>query len=571
MKFTLPEDLKALDADALASLLKDGFAAYDALTETEELSDEQIVELEDIATAIESINAETAARAADAQATSDRVAAAKAKAEAARPAAEEPAAPEDVAPETEEPVVDEVPAADDAASENVGEQELEPVTAAGKQSVVKRAAGVVPEPTAPEEIEKKTFSLIAAGDVPGKSVGQEFESDEEFIESFGKKLSALQPGRGNSSIRNSFALAELKKELDPQRTIFETDSAKVAGEKLKFVTDERNLPGGSLIATAGDWGAPSQIVYDIPIVEQAPDGLISLPTINVERGGFQHTLGIDFSVITGDSNFGFTQTEAQAAAQTVKPFIAPTNPTFVDERLKVLGYGMTAGLLTLKGYPELIKRYIQGSGTAFAKYKNKDTLTRLTAYLTTGITVTGIGSTGQDAIDAISFQANRLRTKYALKRTQTFEAIAPFWLLDVIRVDLAKRQGFDSIQVTDQYINALFSSRGVTVQWVNDWSAATNGVLGNSATDWPTTAPIGMWLSGTFVKAGGPVASYDLIYDYDHISVNTYVQLFREESTLVAKMLNVEALLFTIPTGALYREGRVGKDDLGFNNTGRTA
>src|SRR5206468_6872465 len=97
---------------------------------------------------------------------------------------------------------------------------------------------------------------------------------------------------------------------------------------------------------------------------------------------------------------------------------------------KVIGYGLTAGILTLKGYPELIKRYTSGTATAFAHYRNKDTITRFQSlFPTTATAVTARGSVSQDLLDSVAFHASRLRYKYSLKRTQTFEIALPFWAL----------------------------------------------------------------------------------------------------------------------------------------------
>lgn len=575
MTFKLPDDLSAVKSEDLDGLLADAIEAYGPLAKIDDLTDEQLAELESLAAAVDAIRTEGDNRATATQDRLDRAAAAKAKLDSAEEAPAAPAA--EAEPET--PEADAVePEAEDEATVPVEE---EPVMASGKPSVVKRAAGRVAEPDAPEAVEETVspkFTLIAAGDVRGFSAGQEMKFDE-LTEAFGRKLAGLSD-HAKVVRTDKFALAEMQLHTPEETTIGVKDSPEVASQKIKnaiFARYGAATPFGrqsdeleSLVA-AGDWGAPSQIIYDIPIIEQAPDGLLNLPSITVERGGFQHTLGIDFSVITGDVNFGFTQTEAQAAAKTVKPFISPTNPTFQDERLKVLGYGMEVGILTLKGYPELIKRYTQGTATAFAHYRNKDTITRMLSYFpatASAIAATAVGSIVDDTLDMLSFYAERTRYQYSLQEKQGFEVVIPAWVKGVFREDLDKRSGWDSKNVQDAYIENLFSQRNLNVTWLKDW---TGQDLAAAATGWPTSSLIGMYLPGTFVKGGGPVVSYDAVVDYAHISTNTIVQLFREESTLVAQMLNVAPLLFSIPTGTAYeRQGRTGKYDLGAEAINRT-
>lgn len=588
MTFKLPENLSEIETEKLDELLTQAGDAASALLDKDEaeLTDDEIAELESLAKAAESIEAEQTGRAAAAEERTAKVSAIKDRFK--KPASEDESKDEAPAAETDEEDVDkaaaaeveelaveetEVPAEEitvpDDASELVEEEAL---TASAKRAATLAAAkNKVPVAKAPAQKEDKMtgFSLIAAGDVPGISAGSAFTDFDHVVDAFGQKLQAFVEGSGSATFTQRYPIAKMRRETDPELTIKAGASHEEAAEVLKFATSESRLSGGSLVASGG-WAAPSQIIYDIPIVEEAPDGILDLPSITVERGGFQHTLGIDFSTaIYGNANFGFTQTETQAAAKTVKPFFEPTDPTFQDERLQVIGYGMRAGFLTLQGYPELIKRMASGSVTAFAHYKNKDRINRLLSYFTapSGTQAT-IGSLTHSILDSLSFNRRRLVHKFFLRETATFQAMAPFWLLDVMREDLAKRSGWDALKVDDGYIKGLFAQRGINIQFVRDWTAQD---LGPAATAYPATAEIALWYAGTFVAASGNVVSFDALYDYDGISKNTYTAFFNEESVLVARMNPVDALRFTFDTALINREGRTGKDDLGFTGTGRIA
>jgi hypothetical protein len=82
------------------------------------------------------------------------------------------------------------------------------------------------------------------------------------------------------------------------------------------------------------------------------DGILSLPEVNVTRGGIKFTKGPQWADIYG--NIGFTQTEAQAIAGTTKPCYEVTCPTFTDVRLDAVGLCIKAPILTNAAYPEVV-------------------------------------------------------------------------------------------------------------------------------------------------------------------------------------------------------------------------
>ena len=583
MAFELPKDLATVEAADLDSLLADATSAAEELLgkDEAELTDEEIASLEELAKAVEAIEGEQGARSVAAEERTAKVSGIRDRFK--KPAAED----EETAPEAEVPAeeseVEELPAAAAAETEELAAEtteapaeettETEALTASARRAqALARAAKNVPTPKAPQKedtVPESTYSLIAAADVPGVSAGSPFADFNHVVDAFGNKVNAFVEGGGDHSIYNRYPVAKMERKTDPKLTLKRGMTEDQISEVIKFATDETRLEGKSLVASGG-WAAPSQIIYDIPIVEEAPDGILTIPEITVDRGGFQHTLGIDFgTAIYNNALFGFTQTETQAAAKTVKPFIEPTDPTFIDERLQVVGMGMRAGFLTLQAYPELIKRMSSGATTAFAHYKNKDRIARLLSYFNAPVVgLPTVGSLTHQILDTLAFQRRRLIHKNFLTEKASFQAMAPFWLLDVIREDLAKRAGWDAVRVPDSYINQLFNDRNVSVQWVRDWTAQD---LGPAATAYPTTVEIALWYPGTFVAAAGNVVNFDAVYDYDGISKNTYTAFFVEESVLVARMTPVDALRLTFDTTLINREGRTGKDDLGFTGAARAA
>ena len=117
---------------------------------------------------------------------------------------------------------------------------------------------------------------------------------------------------------------------------------------------------------AAGWCAPSEVTYSY-ISDYVVDGILSLPEVSAPRGGLMMTTGpaLAQGTFANVDNFGFTQTEAQAIAGTVKDCEVIECPTFTDHRLDAMGYCWKIPLLTQKAYPELIEDAMRLSGALY--------------------------------------------------------------------------------------------------------------------------------------------------------------------------------------------------------------
>jgi hypothetical protein len=258
------------------------------------------------------------------------------------------------------------------------------------------------------------------------------------------------------------------------------------------------------VLAAGGWCAPSETVYDFCSFETV-SGLIDIPTVNIRRGGLRFTKGPDYASIAADPEIGFHQTEAQAIAGTPKVCYAVECPPFEDIRLDVVGFCITAGILTNVGYPELIRRVLEIGAVAHAHKVNK-------------------------------------------------------YVIDAIQADLSYRTGVDLINVSDAQINAYFSARGLRVQFVEDFQTLTSGTTG-TWTEWPASVTALLYPAGSFIKGTTDVIDLDTIYDSVNISTNTYTAAFFEEGILVANRC-AGAVAVTIDLTHLGRTGAADITDL---------
>lgn len=333
IEVALPEDLSTLSEDAVKTLRKNAIDAFNEVYQGGEvtLSTAQktvLSQLKEIKLALDTeLKTRKEANAANA-------------AEAAELAS---AMVEEVEEETE---VVEVTA--EAAAEVVAEAE----------AVVAEAAPVVE--TAPKvfapisvtrlkakqtqalEIEPATpvSPIKAALGLPNVEGGAAMEVSQ-VADAFAQFTEAARPGpiqaakRSNARFSQKHVIAHVERPFDPRAIVGKDNDATSA---IEFAVDQARLPGGSLVA-AGGWCAPSETVYDMCQMEST-DGLVSVPEIQVSRGGLRYTQGLDWSQVFATGGFSFTEADDAAGSYSL------TNEV---QTLTEGGSGLTSYTLTYSG------------------------------------------------------------------------------------------------------------------------------------------------------------------------------------------------------------------------------
>lgn len=577
----IPENLSDLADDALAEMRSQAVDAFQTLYANGSFSDEDLTTLGTLTDGIEVLSAEISAREEAAAARSAKAAELAAKIGADKPApkddeeAEAPAKSEDAPAEKSDEEQAPAPKADEeeeaekkakaAAAEVVEVEapaEAEVVTAAAPRGPIKlsgiRRHTPAPAPTTIEEtiVEDTSRARLTVADVPGFAADSD-ASFEDLAVALDRRLQGFNSGaygaaaRAGRAMSERHSLAVVRKSFDERATVGSPESADAA---MAFAVNEKNLPGGSLVA-AGGWCAPSETVYDL-LEDESRDGLVSLPEVNVTRGGIKFTKGPKFSDLYSAPSFNFTEEEAKAGKY------APTSATdltnkvgpkpvyqvpcteFEEVRLSAAGMHIQAGLLQQRGYPELVARTIRGALVAHEHKMSERIIAAMEAKSTAVAMDAGQIGALAPVLTAIELQVEHYRYAQRLSRSTTLEAIFPYWVRGAIRTDLSRRQGVDLTDVPDSRIDAWFKSRGVNPQFVYDWQAITGEAGAFKA--WGNSVKFLLYSAGTFVKGGQDVITLDTVYDSTLLGQNDYTALFTEEGYLVAKRGH-DARVVTVP------------------------
>lgn len=557
--------------EALQSLRSDKVTAYREITAATDPSDEQIEQAEALGSEIDEIDAEitqrqeaSAQREARIEALKGRTFASDDEDEDEEPeeefsesSAEEE--PEEEAEESPEGAEDDAEGAESAeAGEDGG------LTASAQKQKTSKVAAVAARTGRPKTPEKdsqmnKGLAIVASANAGNFTTGQHLSTLDDIREAaLGVVRGFPNPvGNAGGGWSNKHGIVQFRPHFEKDLVI---DRGTDDMEVLKRAANESRLEGGAL--TADGWCAPSETMYDLQSNDSTLEGILSLPEVQVRRGGIRYTKGPSFADFY--ANPGFKQTEAQAIAGTTKPSVSVTCPTFTDVRLDAIGPPIIrVPILTNAAYPEVVNDLIEGTMVAHAHWVNADVISRLETFAGAARVFSGLGATVTDTLEGLTLIADQRRNEQRMSLNKTFEVVVPYWVKGAMLSDIARRFGTGSQAVAESVLNAHFAARNLKVSYVYDWQplptvddAGTAGV--DEANTYPTTFNALMYPAGTFVKGVSDVISLQAVYDHASLEVNEYTGLFMEQGLLVAQMKN-EADLVTLP---VCNAGRQGAADL---------
>jgi len=574
VSFKVPTDIARLSDAELADLIAEGNAEFDALLGLENPSDQDVVEAERISPLVRQLTAESERRNSAASSRVERMNALR-TAHSDAPADTEETSTEDPA-ETEtgteveaavatvelrelhqEDLVQAADESDDAFARRRSRYPSNGTTAAAPPEVeiVDKADAVVttlpriPRPVRPERRDGDMV-ITAAADVPDFSAGSSVEGIEQIAQMAVNRMRGFPGPAGDPNGQvHQYGVCTIRPNFPDELICGRGEDDFTVVERAKR---EARLPGGSLVA-AGGWCAPSETLYAL-CESETNQGFVSIPEVQVTRGGIRYTSGPDFGDIYDNS--GFCYTEAEIIAGVTKPCYDVPCPSFTEVRLDACGTCVRVPILTNAAYPELVQRIIRGALIAFAQQMNSKVLASMETLLGAATPITGLGSTFADTLSALELVTDAIRQRYRHAPNETMEVVLPVWAQGAIQNDLANRMGIDPLSVTDDLVNRALAGRHLSVQWVYGWQEldTSDGVCLDA---YPDTVKIMVYPAGTFVKGAADVITLNAVYDAASLATNHYTGLFTEQGILVTKTC-FEGCVLEIP---LCGAGRTGAAD----------
>lgn len=416
----------------------------------------------------------------------------------------------------------------------------------------------------PVQVTERRLAVTAGVDIPGVARGEGLGSLDEIVGAFtrtAKSMPVTRDGQGQerlvASIRNEF-----------EHTVDDRTSPGQMDELLRYMLSEDKQQA---LVAGGGWCAPSEIRYEFFNAADV-DGLVDLPTVGINRGGMRFPVSPSIADAFGSNGLApyavafsnasdpwlWTESDDISAATGTSPrktTLRVACPSFSEARLECYGITLTAGNLTDDAYPEATAHTLSLLVTAHAHAMNARYISQMVTLSGAAITIgaTGTAPVYQTVLNGLALGATDYRMKYAINDTTVVEVVAPYWLKDVIRADLAWREfgGTEMLSVTDAMIDGFFSDRQVRVQWVNDYQVRGAGQFGNASsalTAWPLSVNVLMYAAGTFVKGNGLTLDLGVVRDSTLNATNDYTAAWSEECHLIARVGN-ESRQYTLQFG----------------------
>ncbi|WP_433856660.1 major capsid protein [Streptomyces kronopolitis] len=527
--FEIPEDVTALNDDELAEALEDAVTEFDSRSQSTSVTTRDIESLRALATAVESIRTEQAARhtaaeqaAAEIDALAAQVRGGQEEPEPAGDADEgEPAAAAEPEP-APEPAPEPVPAVSAAVVQR---------PALNLSGVRRRQPRVLPEPPAPGT------SITAAVDVPGYTPGSPLDFDQVTAGLISRANALKTAGGGVGQV------ISYRHPYSHDLIVTDSSSAPEGTTVSLAASAQSRLPEKDLIASGG-WCAPSETVYDILDVA-CPDMLWDAPEIQLARGGLRYykTPSLDVAAMT------WVHTEADDISGATKPCFSIPCPSPIEVRCDAVGVCLEAGILTQRHFPELVAWYLRNAMVAHEIRIRSALFQQALGGASTKVVTMPESMGALSAVyEAVALQAADMIERHSLCESTALEVVFPWWSRNLFLTDLARRNGVTIDQVNPGMIQDMFTPLGVSIQWARGLTPAVPTDIGGAtaATDWPAAVRFLIYPSGTLQIGRGEEVNLGVIHDSTKFSTNDYTALFAEECiALVDRSVDTRAV--TVP------------------------
>jgi len=514
-----PSDLSTLSLDDLRALETRAVAEFNTLADDEDITDEGVDRLTELADGIKSVRATIQTHTV---AAGKRSAKRDALVTDVRVAAQAEPEPE---PELE--------------------PEPEPEPAPQVQAVTRRtslARAQERAPAVPSNVGTGIATTItAAAPTSGVMIGQRFDDMTALADAMSTHSRSLVATHGRPSyltvatVHNDFEY-----ELDGERSTLQQVEA--------LFNQIRSEDALEALVAGGGWCAPSELRYNFFNIT-CDDGMIDLPTFGVKRGGVRFPVSPSLAdVFTGTFNnttnpWLWVESDdiLTVTGSPNKPCIRVPCSSFSEARLECYGICLTAGNLTDNAWPEQTKNFLKLLMSGHYHAQNQRYLAQMTALSTfAGIVTGGATTTGDsiwsDAPTAVGIAAQDIRTRFGLCDGDVLEVVFPRWVKDAMKSDMSRRSGVDPVNITDAMVNSQFSMYRVRVQWVQDYQVRGSGQFGGSTAllNWPATVDFMVYPAGTVMRGNGMTLDLGVVRDSVLNAENDHTAAWTEECHLIA-------------------------------------
>lgn len=537
----LIENMGGLSDEQLAEAMDALRAAADEQMDAG-LSDETIAVLGEIAEAIEAVQAEQTTRAeadearnAQAAELLDRI-----RGESEEDEAEEvePVEAEADEPEPAEAEVEE--AAEEADAETVeAEAETNDAPAEERETVnasaparptprigrvaARRPAAVAPRPRETD----RQLTLTASANVPGMTAGERLDSPDKIVEAFANVLRASGNYRGPR-----IEMPVMRIGVDDPRDVY-GDGRTLGRDPIGNDEKIAKLTSPQAVTAAGGICAPAPVRYDFPTIgtDARPVRDSAMARFGADRGGVRLFPPVTFSEVD-DGVAAWTNTnDITPASPTTKPCVVMNCADDDEYVVEAITKCLEVGNFRARFFGEQVQEWLRKLNVWHARYAESRLLTTIGSGSTQVVTGTVLGA-ARDVLTSLDRAMAGYVSRHRADPNQRLRFVAPFWLQNMMRTDLAREAPGSSderLATADATIASFFAARNVNVTWVLDGeSGQIFGPQPDAAlVAWPSTVVTYLYAEGDWLFLDGGSLDLGLVRDSSLNSTND-AQFFSE-------------------------------------------
>lgn len=392
------------------------------------------------------------------------------------------------------------------------------------------------------------------GSVPGMSPGQELGNHHNLIRAFREKANALS----GTAAAGRHDVARMEFSYPPERVLEGTgeaaNMAKInAARQPEALTASAPIPGGLCL--------PLEVRYDIETIGVTDRPIkAALSAFQVERGGLQYRAPFDALVMSEGLGI-WTQADDVADPLVPKTCLAVACPGVLEASIYSTYLCLEFSNMTARFDNEWVDATTQSSMVAWARFAENQLLSRMAA----GSKII-LGDHVLGAVRDILLNFDKLaayyRNRHRLNDEVALHMLAPRWLIDMLRSDMAMQMPSASInelfELSRATLERWFGTRNINVSWHLDGlaGATVSGitypnqfyadlVAGASVPEFPTSVDTLLWREGDWLFLDGGTLDLGLVRD-STLNLRNRYQTFIETFEGVA-FIGKECLRLILP------------------------
>lgn len=405
--------------------------------------------------------------------------------------------------------------------------------------------------TAPEALSGGVVTAVTKvqGSVPGMSPGQELGTHANLIKAFREKANALSgaaaPGRHDVA-RMEFSY--------PSERVLEGSSEASNTAKIEAARAPQAL-------TAAGLCLPLEPRYDIEVIGVTDRPIKNaLSAFQVERGGLQYRAPFD-ALVMAEGLGVWTQEDDIADPLVPKTCLVVDCPGVLEASIYSTYLCLEFSNMSARFDNEWVDATTQSSMVAWARFAENQLLSRMASGSKIIVGEHMLGAV-RDVLVNFDRIAAYYRNRHRLNDEVALHMLAPRWLIDLLRSDMAMQMPSASINelfnVAKATLEGWFRTRNINVSWHLDGlaGATVSGitypnqfyadlVAGGTVPEYPTSVDTLLWREGDWLFLDGGTLDLGLVRD-STLNLRNRYQTFVETFEGVA-FIGKECLRLILP------------------------